>query len=161
MARAHSTTTRPLADDGGQCDGAGAAPGDVAHALLARRRLGREGRVEPAEDELEAAGARVVAQELEGFPGPGLLVEGAEQGGVLVEALDGRVHGPEAGVAPAARLRCLRLGVVLLTRGFGQQFDEKPIGIIGLLSGLNMMSVNAEAKEEDRPNYIDDTQTKF
>ena len=35
------------------------------------------------------------------------------------------------------------------------------IGIIGLLSGLNMMSVNAEAKEEDRPNYIDDTQTKF
>ena len=35
------------------------------------------------------------------------------------------------------------------------------IGVIGLLSGLNMMSVNAEAKEEDRPNYIDDTQTKF
>ena len=35
------------------------------------------------------------------------------------------------------------------------------IGIIGLLSGLNMMSVNAEAKEEQRPNYVDDSQTKF
>ena len=35
------------------------------------------------------------------------------------------------------------------------------IGLIGLLSGMNMMSSSTEAKEEQRPRYLEDTQTKF
>ena len=36
------------------------------------------------------------------------------------------------------------------------------VGLIGLLSGMNMMSSGGEAvEEEDRPRYLEDTQTKF
>jgi hypothetical protein len=36
------------------------------------------------------------------------------------------------------------------------------VGLIGLLSGMNMMSSGDEAvEEEDRPRYLEDTQTKF
>ena len=34
-------------------------------------------------------------------------------------------------------------------------------GIIGLFSGMNMMSASGEPMEEDRPRYLEDTQTKF
>ncbi|MEC8609286.1 MAG: hypothetical protein VXY42_02140 [Candidatus Thermoplasmatota archaeon] len=35
------------------------------------------------------------------------------------------------------------------------------VGLIGLFSGMNMMSTSTEAKEEQRPRYLEDTQTKF
>lgn len=36
------------------------------------------------------------------------------------------------------------------------------VGLIGLLSGMNMMSSGGEAvEEEDRRRYLEDTQTKF
>ena len=35
------------------------------------------------------------------------------------------------------------------------------VGIIGLFSGMNMMSPSGEPMEEDRPRYLEDTQTKF
>ena len=33
--------------------------------------------------------------------------------------------------------------------------------VIGLFSGMNMMSASAESEEEERPRYLEDTQTKF
>ena len=36
------------------------------------------------------------------------------------------------------------------------------VGLIGLLSGLNMMSSGGEAEQEEEcPRYLEDTQTKF
>ena len=36
------------------------------------------------------------------------------------------------------------------------------VGLIGLFSGMNMMSSGGEATdEENRPRYLEDTQTKF
>lgn len=36
------------------------------------------------------------------------------------------------------------------------------VGFIGLFSGLNMMSsASGSAAEEERPRYLEDTQTKF
>lgn len=35
------------------------------------------------------------------------------------------------------------------------------IGLIGLLSGMNIMSGDSDMKEEARANYVEDTQTKF
>ncbi len=35
------------------------------------------------------------------------------------------------------------------------------LGLIGLFSGMNMMSQGAESEEEERPRYLEDTQTKF
>ena len=72
------------------------------------------------------------------------------------------------GLRPVVALFTIAVGLLVIINhyvGFVEsEVDILPshaLGVIGLLSGLNMMSVNAEAKEEDRPNYIDDTQTKF
>ena len=35
------------------------------------------------------------------------------------------------------------------------------LGLIGLFTGMNMMSASVEPMEEDRPRYLEDTQTKF
>ena len=36
------------------------------------------------------------------------------------------------------------------------------IGLIGLFAGMNMMSASGDSiEEEDRPRYLEDTQTKF
>ena len=35
------------------------------------------------------------------------------------------------------------------------------IGLIGLLSGMNIMSGDSDMTEEARANYVEDTQTKF
>ena len=72
------------------------------------------------------------------------------------------------GFRPVVALFTIAVGLLVIINhyvGFVESevdiLTSHAIGVIGLLSGLNMMSVNAEAKEEDRPNYIDDTQTKF
>ena len=72
------------------------------------------------------------------------------------------------GFRPVVALFTIAVGLLVINNhyvGFVESevdiLTSHAIGVIGLLSGLNMMSVNAEAKEEDRPNYIDDTQTKF
>tara|TARA_B100001248_G_scaffold165328_1_gene125031 strand:+ start:668 stop:898 length:231 start_codon:yes stop_codon:yes gene_type:complete len=72
------------------------------------------------------------------------------------------------GLRPIVALLTIAVGLLVIINHYVGLVDSEvdiltshAIGIIGLLSGLNMMSVNAEAKEEDRPNYIDDTQTKF
>jgi hypothetical protein len=72
------------------------------------------------------------------------------------------------GLRPIVALFTIAVGLLVIINhyvGFVESdvdiLTSHAIGIIGLLSGLNMMSVNAEAKEEQRPNYVDDTQTKF
>ncbi|MGA0331257.1 MAG: hypothetical protein ACO3MI_02715 [Candidatus Poseidoniaceae archaeon] len=35
------------------------------------------------------------------------------------------------------------------------------VGLIGVFSGMNMMASSAEPMGEDRPRYLEDTQTKF
>ena len=72
------------------------------------------------------------------------------------------------GLRPIVALITIAVGLLVIINhyvGFVESevdiLTSHAIGIIGLLSGLNMMSVNAEAKEEQRPNYVDDTQTKF
>ena len=72
------------------------------------------------------------------------------------------------GLRPIVALLTIAVGLLVIINHYVGLVEAEvdiltshAIGIIGLLSGLNMMSVNAEAKEEDRPNYIDDTQTKF
>ncbi|MGA0379698.1 MAG: hypothetical protein ACO3NJ_02710 [Candidatus Poseidoniaceae archaeon] len=35
------------------------------------------------------------------------------------------------------------------------------VGLIGVFSGMNMMASSAEPMDEDRPRYLEDTQTKF
>ncbi|MBF55042.1 MAG: hypothetical protein CMA99_02665 [Euryarchaeota archaeon] len=72
------------------------------------------------------------------------------------------------GLRPIVALLTIAVGLLVIINHYVGLVESEvdiltshAIGIIGLLSGLNMMSVNAEAKEEDRPNYIDDTQTKF
>jgi hypothetical protein len=36
------------------------------------------------------------------------------------------------------------------------------VGLIGLFSGMNMMSTGGDPEqEEERPRYLEDTQTKF
>ncbi|DAC19810.1 MAG: hypothetical protein CMA49_01755 [Euryarchaeota archaeon] len=72
------------------------------------------------------------------------------------------------GLRPIVALLTIAVGLLVIINHYVGLVESEvdiltshAIGVIGLLSGLNMMSVNAEAKEEDRPNYIDDTQTKF
>ena len=72
------------------------------------------------------------------------------------------------GLRPIVALLTIAVGLLVIINHYVGLVESEvdiltshAIGIIGLLSGLNMMSVNAETKEEDRPNYIDDTQTKF
>ena len=72
------------------------------------------------------------------------------------------------GLRPIVALLTIAVGLLVIINHYVGLVESEvdiltshAIGIIGLLSGLNMMSVNADAKEEDRPNYIDDTQTKF
>ena len=72
------------------------------------------------------------------------------------------------GLRPSVALLTIAVGLLVIINhsvGFVESevdiLTSHAVGIIGLLSGLNMMSVNAEAKEEQRPNYVDDTQTKF
>ena len=72
------------------------------------------------------------------------------------------------GLRPIVALLTIAVGLLVIINhyvGFVESevdiLTSHAVGIIGLLSGLNMMSVNAEAKEEQRPNYVDDTQTKF
>lgn len=72
------------------------------------------------------------------------------------------------GLRPIVALLTIAVGLLVIINhyvGFVESevdiLTSHAIGIIGLLSGLNMMSVNAEAKEEQRPNYVDDSQTKF
>ena len=72
------------------------------------------------------------------------------------------------GLRPIVALFTIAVGLLVIINHYVGLVESEvdiltshAIGIIGLLSGLNMMSVNAEAKEEQRPNYVDDTQTKF
>lgn len=72
------------------------------------------------------------------------------------------------GLRPIVALFTITVGLLVIVNHYVGFVDSEvdiltshAVGIIGLLSGLNMMSVNAEANEEERPNYIDDTQTKF
>ena len=72
------------------------------------------------------------------------------------------------GLRPVVALFTIAVGLLVIINHYAGFVEAEvdiltshAIGVIGLLSGLNMMSGNAEAKEEDRPNYIDDTQTKF
>ena len=72
------------------------------------------------------------------------------------------------GLRPIVALLTIAVGLLVIINHYVGLVESEvdiltshAIGVIGLLSGLNMMSVNAEAKEEQRPNYVDDSQTKF
>ena len=73
------------------------------------------------------------------------------------------------GMRPIVALLTMLLGLlVIVNHWIGLVESEVDIltahavGLIGLFSGMNMMSPGGEsAEDEDRPRYLEDTQTKF
>ena len=70
---------------------------------------------------------------------------------------------------PIVALLTMLLGLLVIVNHWINLVDSEvdvltahAVGLIGLLSGMNMMSSGGDAaEEEDRPRYIEDTQTKF
>jgi len=73
------------------------------------------------------------------------------------------------GMRPIVALLTMLLGLLVIVNHWMNLVESEvdvltahAVGLIGLLSGLNMMSSGGEAAEdEDRPRYLEDTQTKF
>lgn len=72
------------------------------------------------------------------------------------------------GMRPIVALLTILLGLLVIVNYWIELVNtdvdiltSHAIGIIGLFSGLNMMSAASEPKEEERPRYLEDTQTKF
>lgn len=72
------------------------------------------------------------------------------------------------GMRPIVALLTILLGLLVIVNYWIELVDTNvdiltshAVGIIGLFSGLNMMSATSEPKEEERPRYLEDTQTKF
>jgi multisubunit Na+/H+ antiporter MnhB subunit len=72
------------------------------------------------------------------------------------------------GMRPILALLTIAVGLLVMAN-YWIEFVETEVdvltshavGLIGLFSGMNMMSTSTEAKEEQRPRYLEDTQTKF
>ena len=69
---------------------------------------------------------------------------------------------------PIVALLTMLLGLLVMANywiGFVETevdlLTSHAVGLIGLFSGMTMMSTSIEAKEEQRPRYLEDTQTKF
>ena len=73
------------------------------------------------------------------------------------------------GMRPIVALLTMLLGLLVIVNHWMNLVESDvdvltahAVGLIGLFSGMNMMSPGGEAaEEEDRPRYIEDTQTKF
>jgi len=72
------------------------------------------------------------------------------------------------GMRPILALLTIAVGLLVMANywiGFVETevdlLTSHAVGLIGLFSGMNMMSTSTEAKEEQRPRYLEDTQTKF
>ena len=72
------------------------------------------------------------------------------------------------GMRPILALLTIAVGLLVMANywiGFVETevdlLTSHAVGLIGLFSGMNMMSTFTEAKEEQRPRYLEDTQTKF
>ena len=73
------------------------------------------------------------------------------------------------GMRPIAALLTIAMGLLVIVNHWIGLIDSDvdvltshAIGIVGLLSGMNMMSASADHEiKEERPRYQDDTQTKF
>lgn len=73
------------------------------------------------------------------------------------------------GMRPIVALLTMLLGLLVIVNHWINFVESEvdvltshAVGLIGLLSGMNMMSSGGEAAEnEDRPRYLEDTQTKF
>ncbi|MEC7168250.1 MAG: hypothetical protein VXW14_04610 [Candidatus Thermoplasmatota archaeon] len=72
------------------------------------------------------------------------------------------------GMRPILALLTIAVGLLVVANywiGFVETevdlLTSHAVGLIGLFSGMNMMSTSTEAKEEQRPRYLEDTQTKF
>ena len=72
------------------------------------------------------------------------------------------------GMRPILALLTIAVGLLVMAN-YWIEFVETEVdvltshavGLIGLFSGMTMMSTSIEAKEEQRPRYLEDTQTKF
>ena len=73
------------------------------------------------------------------------------------------------GMRPIVALLTMLLGLLVIINHWMNIVESEvdvltahAVGFIGLFSGMNMMSSNGETtEEEDRPRYLEDTQTKF
>ena len=72
------------------------------------------------------------------------------------------------GMRPILALLTIAVGLLVMANywiGFVETevdlLTSHAVGLIGLFSGMNMMSTSTEVKEEQRPRYLEDTQTKF
>ena len=72
------------------------------------------------------------------------------------------------GIRPIVALLTMALGLLVIVNHWISFIDSEvdvltshAVGLIGLFSGLNMMSANASEETEIQPRYLEDTQTKF
>ena len=72
------------------------------------------------------------------------------------------------GMRPVVALLIMALGLLVIVNHWISFIDSEvdvltshAVGLIGLFSGLNMMSANASEETEIQPRYLEDTQTKF
>ncbi|MAL04852.1 MAG: hypothetical protein CML76_03010 [Rhodobiaceae bacterium] len=73
------------------------------------------------------------------------------------------------GMRPIVALLTMLLGLLVIVNHWMNLVESDvdvltahAVGLIGLFSGMNMMSSGGEATdEENRPRYLEDTQTKF
>ena len=73
------------------------------------------------------------------------------------------------GMRPIVALLTMLLGLLVIVNHWMNLIESEvdvltahAVGLIGLFSGMGMMSSGGEpAEEEDRPRYLEDTQTKF
>ncbi|MEC7180946.1 MAG: hypothetical protein VXW36_06105, partial [Candidatus Thermoplasmatota archaeon] len=73
------------------------------------------------------------------------------------------------GMRPIVALLTMFLGLLVIVNHWMNLIESEvdvltahAVGLIGLFSGMSMMSSGGEAvEEEDRPRYLEDTQTKF
>ena len=71
-------------------------------------------------------------------------------------------------VRPIVALLTMLFGLLVIVNHWIQLFESDvdiltahAVGFIGLFSGMNMISASGEQIEENRPRYLEDTQTKF
>lgn len=69
---------------------------------------------------------------------------------------------------PIVALLTMALGLMVIVNHWISFIDSEvdvltshAVGLIGLFSGLNMMSYDASEETEIQPRYLEDTQTKF
>ena len=73
------------------------------------------------------------------------------------------------GMRPIVALLTMLLGLLVIINHWMNLVESEvdvltahAVGLIGLFSGMNMMSTGGDAEqEEERPRYLEDTQTKF